>query len=79
MTLPLIVKHHYREAIMSNYPIKGFIERTQGTLPRLPPTRARHHLPRAGTSPAPPPEQGYLHCDPHGAGHFVEMVHNEIE
>jgi 6-phosphogluconate dehydrogenase len=28
----------------------------------------------AGTS-----EQGYLHCGPHGAGHFVKMVHNGIE
>lgn len=24
-------------------------------------------------------EQGYLHCGPHGAGHFVKMVHNGIE
>ena len=22
------------------------------------------------------PEQGFLHCGPHGAGHFVKMVHN---
>ena len=28
----------------------------------------------AGTS-----EQGYLHCGPNGAGHFVKMVHNGIE
>ncbi len=26
-----------------------------------------------------PSEQGYLHCGPHGAGHFVKMVHNGIE
>jgi len=26
-----------------------------------------------------PAEQGYLHCGPHGAGHFVKMVHNGIE
>jgi 6-phosphogluconate dehydrogenase len=32
---------------------------------------------RTGTpSPA---EQGYLHCGPNGAGHFVKMVHNGIE
>jgi 6-phosphogluconate dehydrogenase len=31
---------------------------------------------RTGTSTA---EQGYLHCGPHGAGHFVKMVHNGIE
>jgi 6-phosphogluconate dehydrogenase len=29
---------------------------------------------RTGTA-----EQGYLHCGPHGAGHFVKMVHNGIE
>jgi len=26
-----------------------------------------------------PAEQGYLHCGPNGAGHFVKMVHNGIE
>jgi 6-phosphogluconate dehydrogenase len=29
---------------------------------------------RVGTA-----EQGYLHCGPSGAGHFVKMVHNGIE
>jgi 6-phosphogluconate dehydrogenase len=29
---------------------------------------------KAGTA-----EQGYLHCGPNGAGHFVKMVHNGIE
>ena len=29
---------------------------------------------RGGTA-----ERGYLHCGPHGAGHFVKMVHNGIE
>jgi 6-phosphogluconate dehydrogenase len=29
---------------------------------------------RAGTAP-----QGYLHCGPNGAGHFVKMVHNGVE
>lgn len=24
-------------------------------------------------------EHGYLHCGPHGAGHFVKMIHNGIE
>jgi 6-phosphogluconate dehydrogenase len=24
-------------------------------------------------------EHGFLHCGPHGAGHFVKMVHNGIE
>lgn len=30
----------------------------------------------AGTGTA---EEGFLHCGPHGAGHFVKMVHNGIE
>jgi 6-phosphogluconate dehydrogenase len=28
---------------------------------------------------ASPAENGYLHCGPSGAGHFVKMVHNGIE
>ncbi len=38
-------------------------------------------LPRtAGRKGEPTPaEQGYLHCGPAGAGHFVKMVHNGIE
>jgi 6-phosphogluconate dehydrogenase len=32
---------------------------------------------RAGRNPT--AEQGYLHCGPAGAGHFVKMVHNGIE
>jgi 6-phosphogluconate dehydrogenase len=38
-------------------------------------------IPRTkGRSGAPAPEeQGYLHCGPNGAGHFVKMVHNGIE
>jgi 6-phosphogluconate dehydrogenase len=31
------------------------------------------------TGPARPAEQGYLHCGPSGAGHFVKMIHNGIE
>ena len=34
----------------------------------------------AGRDGDPPPEeQGWLHCGPAGAGHFVKMVHNGIE
>jgi len=40
-----------------------------GEVPRTP-GRAE----RGGTA-----EQGYLHCGPNGAGHFVKMVHNGIE
>lgn len=43
--------------------------------------------PGVGTAPLTPgrhkpdasADQGYLHCGPHGAGHFVKMVHNGIE
>jgi 6-phosphogluconate dehydrogenase len=43
--------------------------------------------PGVGTAPRTPgrtgepdsAEQGYLHCGPNGAGHFVKMVHNGIE
>ncbi len=28
---------------------------------------------------APSPDTGWLHCGPHGSGHFVKMVHNGIE
>jgi 6-phosphogluconate dehydrogenase len=31
------------------------------------------------TGPFSPSEQGWLHCGPNGAGHFVKMVHNGIE
>jgi 6-phosphogluconate dehydrogenase len=33
----------------------------------------------AGRSGEDTAERGYLHCGPHGAGHFVKMVHNGIE
>ena len=41
----------------------------RGDIPRTP---GREKL--EGTA-----EQGYLHCGPNGAGHFVKMVHNGIE
>jgi 6-phosphogluconate dehydrogenase len=37
-----------------------------------PPTPSRGQ--RGGTAP-----DGYLHCGPNGAGHFVKMVHNGVE
>lgn len=40
-----------------------------------PPTPGRRASDRGGSSA----DQGYLHCGPHGAGHFVKMVHNGIE
>jgi 6-phosphogluconate dehydrogenase len=50
-------------------PIFRALAPEQGTVAR-PPHRDR------STSTA---EQGYLHCGPAGAGHFVKMVHNGIE
>jgi len=41
----------------------------RGSLPRTP---GRENV--GGTA-----EEGYLHCGPSGAGHFVKMVHNGIE
>src|SRR5690349_15321602 len=35
--------------------------------------------PAAGGAAANSATRGYLHCGPHGAGHFVKMVHNGIE
>jgi 6-phosphogluconate dehydrogenase len=35
--------------------------------------------PTPGLAPGGTAEQGYLHCGPNGAGHFVKMVHNGIE
>ena len=32
-----------------------------------------------GRTGDPAPEEGWLHCGPSGAGHFVKMVHNGIE
>ena len=39
---------------------------------------AAHRTPGRDGDPS-PSEQGYLHCGPNGAGHFVKMVHNGIE
>ena len=35
--------------------------------------------PTPGLPPGGTAEQGYLHCGPNGAGHFVKMVHNGVE
>jgi 6-phosphogluconate dehydrogenase len=50
-------------------PIFASLAPGAGAIPRTP---GREAL--GGTA-----EQGYLHCGPHGAGHFVKMVHNGIE
>jgi 6-phosphogluconate dehydrogenase len=57
----------------------GVVKRLDSIFARLAPGRG--DIPRTpgrdkigGTA-----EQGYLHCGPNGAGHFVKMVHNGIE
>jgi 6-phosphogluconate dehydrogenase len=50
-------------------PIFATLAPGTGNIPRTP---GREKL--NGTA-----EQGYLHCGPNGAGHFVKMVHNGIE
>ncbi len=35
--------------------------------------------PTPGLKPGGTAEQGFLHCGPNGAGHFVKMVHNGVE
>jgi 6-phosphogluconate dehydrogenase len=50
-------------------PIFATLAPGRGDVPRTP---GREKL--GGTA-----EQGYLHCGPNGAGHFVKMVHNGIE
>jgi 6-phosphogluconate dehydrogenase len=59
------------EKVVINYldPIFATLAPGVGDIPRTP---GREKA--GGTA-----EQGYLHCGPNGAGHFVKMVHNGIE
>ncbi len=50
-------------------PVFATLAPGRGDIPRTPGRNGA-----GGTS-----EQGYLHCGPSGAGHFVKMVHNGIE
>ena len=50
-------------------PIFAGLAPGRGNIPRTPGRK-----PNSGTA-----EEGYLHCGPNGAGHFVKMVHNGIE
>src|SRR5438552_813359 len=59
-----------REAVTRLDPIFSTIAPGIGDIPRTP---GREKM-RGSTA-----EQGYLHCGPNGAGHFVKMVHNGIE
>jgi len=57
------------DAVKRLDPIFATLAPGRGDIPRTP---GREKA--GGTS-----EQGYLHCGPSGAGHFVKMVHNGIE
>ena len=57
------------EVIKRLDPILATLAPGMGDVPRTP---GRDNI--NGTA-----EQGYLHCGPNGAGHFVKMVHNGIE
>jgi 6-phosphogluconate dehydrogenase len=57
------------QAVRHLDPIFRTLAPGRGTIPRTP---GREQL--GGTA-----EDGYLHCGPTGAGHFVKMVHNGIE
>jgi 6-phosphogluconate dehydrogenase len=58
-----------QEVVKHLDPIFSTLAPGLGDIPRTP---GREKL--GGTA-----EQGYLHCGPNGAGHFVKMVHNGIE
>ena len=57
------------EVVMRLDPILSRLAPGRGDVPRTP---GRETV--GGTA-----EEGYLHCGPNGAGHFVKMVHNGIE
>jgi 6-phosphogluconate dehydrogenase len=57
------------DAVKHLDPIFAALAPGRGNIPRTPGREKAN-----GTS-----EQGYLHCGPHGGGHFVKMVHNGIE
>jgi 6-phosphogluconate dehydrogenase len=57
------------EVIKRLDPIFATLAPGTGDIPRTPGRESA-----SGTA-----EQGYLHCGPNGAGHFVKMVHNGIE
>ena len=57
-----------RDAVARLEPIFRTLAPGRGSIP-----------PSAGRTKEGTAEQGYLHCGPEGAGHFVKMVHNGIE
>ncbi len=62
------------EVIKRLDPIFATLAPGMGDIPRTPGREKFASSNENGTA-----EQGYLHCGPNGAGHFVKMVHNGIE
>ena len=54
---------HLKPVFQTLAPGRGSVERTPGR----------------ESGPSTTAEEGYLHCGPSGAGHFVKMIHNGIE
>src|SRR3954447_4207967 len=58
---------------------EGAVQRLDSVFATLAPgVESAERTPGRGGEPG-PAENGYLHCGPNGAGHFVKMVHNGIE
>ena len=55
----------------------AIVERLDGVFAALAPG-LNHEAKERGVESG-PPQRGYIHCGPPGAGHFVKMVHNGIE
>ena len=66
-----------KEAVQRLDPIFKTLAPGRGDIPRTP-GREKMGGKNAGTA-AVTAEEGYIHCGPSGAGHFVKMVHNGIE
>jgi 6-phosphogluconate dehydrogenase len=66
-----------KEAVQRLDPIFKTLAPGRGDIPRTP-GREEMSGKNAGTA-AVTAEEGYIHCGPSGAGHFVKMVHNGIE
>jgi 6-phosphogluconate dehydrogenase len=58
---------------------KDIFQHLQPIFATLAPSAASAHPTPGRNRPDGTADQGFLHCGPHGAGHFVKMVHNGIE
>jgi 6-phosphogluconate dehydrogenase len=68
-----------KEVIKRLDPIFDALAPGMGDIPRTAGRETLDVTAEHGTSEHDTSEQGYLHCGPNGAGHFVKMVHNGIE